>query len=91
VRKRLLLWTIAAIPIVYACDYVSVRYRIPGNREQTGTVATRREYAVKQKNKKTEFYFDPPRDETCSHSLFPQLGYPPCWYLERHKIERVEL
>lgn len=82
---------ILAALILYALDYLSVRYQIPGGRVQLGTVDVRRGYAVKEKNKKTEFYFDPPAPQTCSHSLFPQLGYQPCWYLERHRTQQIEM
>jgi hypothetical protein len=26
---------------------------------------------------------------TCVHSLFPHMGYQPCWYLSRHSEQRT--
>jgi hypothetical protein len=77
--------------IAYAADYLSVRYRIPGNREQFGTVTVRRYDAVQEKNGKTEFLFNPPEAQTCVRSLFPHFGYTPCWYLERHPEQRTDI
>ena len=44
---------VALLAIVYAGDYLSVRYRIPGKREQFGTVTVQRYDAVQQKSGKT--------------------------------------
>jgi hypothetical protein len=77
--------------IAYAADYLSVRYRIPGNREQFGTVTVRRYDAVQEKNGKTEFLFNPPEAQTCVRSLFPHIGYTPCWYQQRHAEQRTDI
>jgi hypothetical protein len=79
------------LSITYAADYLSVRYRIPGNREQFGTVTVRRYDAVQEKNGKTEFLFNPPEAQTCVRSLFPHFGYTPCWYLQRHAEQRTDI
>jgi hypothetical protein len=77
--------------LVYAGDYVSIRFRIPSNRAQFGTVSVTKFYAIQEKNHKTEYDLGQPEDQTCVHSLFPQLGYPPCWYLSRHTEEKIEI
>jgi hypothetical protein len=48
-------------------------------------------YAVKQKNGKTQFIFDPPAAENCVHALFPHAGCDPCWYLTRHPEQRTDI
>jgi hypothetical protein len=93
--RRILLYALAALTLltglVYAGDYASIRYRIPHNRAQFGTVTVTRYYAVHEKNSKIEYDFAPPENRTCVYSLFPQLGYLPCWYLSRHTEERIEI
>ena len=37
------------------------------------------------KNNKEELDYLGSEEVTCSVSLFPQGGHPPCWYLRRHK------
>lgn len=84
--------TIAIVAIVvtlFLGDYAFLRLRNSNNR--FGTVQVKPYYAVKLKDGKTEFMFDQPQNETCSHSLFPQLGYRPCWYVEKHKEKRIDM
>ena len=89
--KRVLLIAVLVFAVVYVGDYVSVRYRIPKSREPFGSVPIQRYYAVTQKNGKPEFYFDPPTVQVCVHSLFPHLGFTPCWYLNRKKVQRINM
>ncbi len=93
--KKILLCALAALlgltALVDTGDYLSVRFRIPGNRSQFGTVTVTPAYVIHEKNGKTEYDFLPPEDRTCVHSLFPQLGYRPCWYVARHTEEKVEI
>ena len=76
--------------VVYAGDYLSIKYRIPRGRAQFGSVNVQRYYAVKLKNQRTELMFQPPESQACSNSLFPQLGASPCWYLERHATQKID-
>ncbi len=89
--RRWLFIALLLLLTLYAGDYLSLKYRIPGNRAQFGSVQTRTSYAVTQKSKKTEYYFNPPENETCVHSLFPQLGHNPCWYVERNRVRQIDL
>ncbi len=88
---RLRWFIIAAVLLVltYLGDYISIAYRIPNGREQFGSIEVEKLLAVPQKDRKTEYIADPPEAEQCVHSLFPQLGLAPCWYLARHAIEQV--
>jgi hypothetical protein len=79
----------ALLLVLYLGDYASVRYRIPNGREQFGSVEVQQLLAVPQKDHKTEFIADPPQAEQCVHSLFPQLGLTPCWYLSRHANQQI--
>ena len=88
---RLVVYAVLLVALVYAGDYVSVRYRIPHNRSQFGTVAVTEMYAIHEKNSKTEYQFPPPQDQACVQSLFPHFGYPPCWYLRRHTNQRIDI
>jgi len=49
------------------------------------------DYAVKQKSGKLEYYFDQPQVQQCSHTLFPQMGYTPCWYLQRKANKETKI
>ena len=78
-----------ALAGLYAGDYLSARYRIPGNRQTLGSVQVQTLYAAPQKNGRIESWVGDSGPETCVRSLFPQLGYPPCWYLSRHPRKTI--
>jgi hypothetical protein len=80
----------AMLVVVYLVDYLSVRYRIPRSREPLGSVKTQTYYAIQKKNGTTEFIFNDPEDQTCVRSLFPHLGYCPCWYLSWKSTKRID-
>jgi hypothetical protein len=86
---RSLLIAGALLLLLYLGDYISIASRIPNGREQFGSVEVQKLLAVPQKDHKTEYIADPPQAQQCVHSLFPQLGLTPCWYLTRHAIEQV--
>ena len=91
ILKRALAIGVSLLAIVYLGDYASVRYRIPKSRDPYGTVSVRRYYAVTKKNGKPDYYFDQPADQVCIRSIFPHLGYVPCWYLNRHKVQEIDM
>jgi len=88
-KVRVSLIALTVLSIVYAADDLSVRYRIPRGRQPFGSVTVERYDAISEKNNKTEFVYEDPVVQTCLHSLFPHLGYAPCWYLSRHREQRV--
>lgn len=88
-KLRILVVAVVSLVIVYVGDDLSVRYRIPKGRQPLGTVTIQRYDAIPEKNGKTEFAFENPVIQTCVYSLFPHLGYQPCWYLGRHSEQRI--
>lgn len=89
--KRTFLTIGLLLTLLYAGDDLSVRYRIPSSRDPFGVVKVVPYYAVPQKDHKTEFIFAEPQTETCVHSLFPHLGYSPCWYTGTKKQKRIDM
>lgn len=91
--KRILLIPVFCLllagALVYACDYISLRYRIPNNRAQFGSVVVQVTWVIPMKDGKTQYAFDPPAPQDCVNSLFPHFGDLPCWYLNRHKQQQV--
>ena len=89
--KRVLGVFLIFLGVVYAGDYIQLRYRIAKNRSPYGVVRIRRYYDVTMKNGKPEFYFDQPTEQTCVNSLFPHAGFAPCWYLRRRPTQEVKM
>ena len=88
-RLRWLIIAAVLLVLAYLGDYISLAYRIPNGREQFGSIEVEKLLAVPQKDRKTEYIADPPEAEQCVHSLFPQFGLAPCWYLARHAMQQV--
>jgi hypothetical protein len=93
--KRLLLRALGAIillaALLYGGDDLSLRYRIPKNREPFGSVTVQPVYVIHEKNGKVEYQFAPSSDQPCVRSLVPHFGYSPCWYLQRHTQQEIDI
>ncbi len=83
--RRIALPLIAGVAILYAADYVLAKV------SSKGSFSVEKDYAVKQKDGKYEYYFDPPAPEECVNSLAPHFGERPCWYVSRHPKRTVTL
>jgi hypothetical protein len=70
--------------LVYAGDYVVVRYRVARNRAPFGTVTVYHYYAIQEKANRVQYVFNGTDNQICVHSLFPHMSHSPCWYVERH-------
>ena len=90
VMVRALGAVVVLVFLVYIGDSLSIRFKFP-RRDQFGTVQVQPYYAVRLKNHKIEYMMGDAETETCVHSLFPQSGYTPCWYLSRHKEKRIDI
>jgi hypothetical protein len=82
---------LASIALAFVVDLAIFRIRMAANWNPYGSVTVEHYYAVGVKSGKTEYMFDPPQAQACSHSLFPQSGYQPCWYLSRHPEQRTDV
>ena len=71
--------------VLYAGDFISVKFR----HDPTSVVQINTIYAVPQKGSKTEYEPGDPISETCVNSIFPHLGFAPCWYVNRHRNQQV--
>lgn len=93
IGKWALIVLLSALAIAYAADYVWVRYRMA---HQTSTdplevINLQPIYAIPRKDGSDEFDFGASRTETCVHSLFPHLGYTPCWFVRRSNQKPIPL
>jgi len=87
--KRTIAIVAAVLIGVFAADSMLFSYRTsnPSAGDALGTVTFY--YAAAHKDGKAEVYFDQPQTEACAHSLFPHMGYKPCWYANRKNSVRT--
>jgi hypothetical protein len=88
---RLSVSLVIALLAVDVGDNLVVRYRIHSNREPFGQVQVKRYFAIRHKDQRVEFVPTDPESRTCVHSLLPQLGSNPCWYVSRNAVERIDM
>ena len=90
IMKRVLAIVVVTLVLAYAGDYLALQYR---NRAHNafGQVTIQNYYAVPRKDGRTEYMLEDPVTKTCVHSLFPHLGYSPCWYLSRRTEKRENI
>jgi hypothetical protein len=53
------------------------------NNDPFETLTIEPTYGIPHKNGSAEIVVGDPEPETCVHSIFPHMGYTPCWYLNR--------
>jgi len=93
VRKILLrgvLGLAGAVVAVYLADSAQIRVRLATGGAAETYDSVNVIYAAGLKNSKYEVYAGQPMPQTCTRSLFPQLGYTPCWYLRRHPMQMID-
>jgi hypothetical protein len=92
--KRYIACTLAGLAgllvILYIGDYVVLRLRM-SNGSGLGEMTVHRYYAVQLKSGKIDFLPADPQQQTCTQSLFPHMGDPPCWYLAQHTDQRIDM
>jgi hypothetical protein len=86
-KKKLFIGIVALGAILYGSDFLVLHSR----QQQFGSVQVKVLYAVKTRNRQTEYLRDAPQPVSCVNSLFPQMGYEPCWYLAKHRTQTVDI
>ena len=94
--RRMLVSAIVLLAILFAGDYASVRLRAAYPRFGSAYDSVRivRLLAIPLKNGRTEYQLDalqPNVTVTCVRSLFPHLGYKPCWYVRRNSHKPIPM
>jgi hypothetical protein len=82
--------------LVYLLDFAwyEIRLHVPKLGAATGSVHRIRLLAIPNKGEKTTYELDqvhPEEDVPCSHSLLPEGGTRPCWYVTRHVNDPIPI
>jgi hypothetical protein len=78
---------IVAAAVVYAIDWASLTFRIPGNRQVYADIRVDQIYTDLNRYNEVEYSRGDPVMERCVYALFPHGGYRPCWYVTRHTLQ----
>jgi len=85
IALRVVLAIVVLSAVLYAGDYLSVRYRMTKKMasDPLDSMKIQRTYVIPHKDGRAEIIFGEPETQMCVHSLFPHMGYTPCWYMKR--------
>jgi hypothetical protein len=89
--RRAAQFALLALALLYAGDYLSARFRLPGNRQTLGSVEVQTLWAIRQKDGRIDYEPGDTETQPCLRSLFPHLGYTPCWYLSGHTHQVIKV
>ncbi len=94
--RRVLLALVTLFVLLYLVDsaWYELRVLVSKLGPTTGSVHRIRLLAISAKGNKIEYEIDsvhPEEDVPCSHSIFPQGGNRPCWYMIRHANDPIPM
>ena len=94
--RRILLGVVAVVIALFVVDLIwyQCRVRMPSLGAAGGSIHRLRLLAIAGKGNKLEYQVDsvrPEEDVPCSHSLFPQGGNRPCWYVKKHANDPIPM
>ena len=75
---------LAIVLLTYAVDWGLMRFRM-SKGTALRTVQVEEYLSTPLKGNKEEYDYMGTQAESCSVTLFPQSGYTPCWWLEKHR------
>lgn len=89
--KRIALCAVVALALLYVGDFTWVWLRVHHPQAGAAFGSVDVYYETPLKNGKDEFFFGQANKQTCVKSIFPQMGYAPCWFASRRSVRSVEL
>jgi hypothetical protein len=94
--SRLLGYIVAALVLVYVIDFAwyELRLHFPKLGVARDSIHRIRLLAIPNKGNRATYELDmvhPEDDVPCSHSLLPEGGANPCWYVTRHINDPIQM
>ncbi|HMD30580.1 MAG TPA: hypothetical protein VKG84_01640, partial [Candidatus Acidoferrales bacterium] len=86
---RCLLALVVLLAALYGGEDIVLRYRISHNQSAAVFDQVPVYEAGEVKGGKLEYYFDQGQMQVCVHAMFPHFGSAPCWYVTRHREQRI--
>ena len=83
---QILTGIVLVLGFLYAGDWTVLRFRI-AHGTAYGVVQVNQFLATPLKGNKMEYDLIGTVPQTCTRSIFPQKGNPPCWWLQRHNSQ----
>lgn len=86
---RVLLAGLALFVVVYIADYAVLKVRASRGNGAGAFDSVTIVQGTQLKNGRVEVFTDQGQPTRCVNSIFPHLGYSPCWYLRRNQMQLI--
>jgi hypothetical protein len=90
VLKNVAVPLLIILAVSFALEDVSVRFKIPKSRDPLGSITVHRYYVLFKSKEKANVWPAGDITQTCVQSLFPHLGYSPCWFAGLRTEQRID-
>jgi hypothetical protein len=77
--------------VLWTADWLLLRRKVAQTQDAFGEVKVHRRFAIHLKNKQIEERSEKPKMEECVNSMFPHYSESPCWYLQKHADQLIDL
>ena len=88
--RRVALIALLGLLAVYIGDNLVLRFRVWRNLSPYSSITVRRYLAIRQKNQKINYVGIEPETRPFAHTLLPQLGVKPFWWVARTPVEQID-
>jgi hypothetical protein len=83
--QRIILGFLVAAIVLYAGDYAVLKARGASGLDTVNIII-----GTPMKDGRVQIFTGDNQTQTCVRSLFPHLGYNPCWYVKQNATQLVE-
>jgi hypothetical protein len=87
--QRIAIGVVAFAFLLYGVDYAVLRFKASRSNGAAAFATVTIEYGTPTKDGRVEIFTDQSQTVTCVNSLFPHLGYNPCWYVRRSRMQEI--
>ena len=87
--QRIVLGVFGFAFLGYAVDYAVLRFKASRNNGASAFGSVTVVYGTPTKDGRVEIFTDQSQTVTCVNSLFPHLGYNPCWYVRKNQMQEI--
>jgi hypothetical protein len=87
--QRIVLSFLAFAILIYLGDYAILKLRASSGDGSSAFGSIRITLGTPMKDGRVQIFTGDNQTETCVHSIFPHLGYRPCWYVKQNQMQII--
>ncbi len=87
--QRAIIAVLAAAILIYLADYAILKIRVSTGSGASAFDSIPIIQGTPMKDGRVQIFTSDSQTETCVRSLFPHLGYRPCWYVRQNQMQLI--